>query len=82
MYEKHLQRIFNSTEDYWNSIIELLELIGILFDELLGESDYFIMLIFKRPVFYFISGTSCCFQLYRFDKLVIKIVLLLYLRFT
>ena len=36
-----------------------------------GNSNYF----------RFCSGTSCCFQLYRLDKFVIKVVFLLYLMF-
>ena len=33
------------------------------------------------PGVFFIFGTSCCSQIYRFEKLVIKVVFLLYLGF-
>ena len=66
MQGKHSQKLCNSTETHWTLPT------SIFFD--VWEYTILITSDIKKSCFYFISGISCYFQLYRFDKIVIKIV--------
>ena len=86
-FEPHMQRFLelfhwkvmfcNSTETHSNSPNKnIFRCIPVI----LCKSNCFIILIFKIP-FLLISATSCCSQIERYDKLVIKVAPLLHVWF-